>query len=94
MFKNTFSNGTLPEAVSDLWQILFDFGDYKFCLETENNRVKAWSKIRKADKPNFCNIIFFVFVKIGSVVLVDWQTKLASPKKKIKSPKISYICDN
>ena len=42
--KNSFSYGTPPMAAFNMWSILLGFGYYKFCLKTENNRVKAWNE--------------------------------------------------
>ena len=41
--------------------------------------------MKKANKPKFCNIIFFALAKIGSVTSVDQQIKLVLPKLEIRS---------
>ena len=47
---------------------------YIFLRKAENNRLK------KASWPKFCNIIFSILLKIGSVGSVDQQINLVSPE--------------
>ena len=56
--------------------VMFCF--FFFFQKTENDRLKndIW--------PKFCNIIFLILLKIGSVRPVDQQINLVLPYKKMK----------
>ena len=56
-----------------------------FFQKAENNRLK------KANWPKFCNIIFLFLFEIGLVSLVDQQINLVFSEKAVFKIKVGYL---